>query len=78
MDSLSDILSNKNFDVPEEVSAIKNYVLKNYEQSVAVSIHRNEIVVSSPSAGLISNLRLNSQALAKATSSNKRISFRVG
>jgi hypothetical protein len=78
MDSVLDILANKDFSTPNEVTAIKTYVAKEYDQDVTVSLTKNEIIVSSRSAGLISSLRLNSPALAKAANTTKRIRFRIG
>jgi hypothetical protein len=78
MDSLFDILANKDFSVPEEVKAIKTYVAKKYQQDVTVAINHNEIVISSQSAGLISSLRLNSPDLVEAAATNKKIRFRIG
>jgi len=75
MDSLNDILANKDFALPEEIKLIKSYVAKNYEQDVDVAIKRNEIIISSRSAGLISNLRLNSPKLIQAANTDKKIRF---
>lgn len=78
MDSLLDILSNKDFSMPDEVTAIKTYVASEYNQDVSVSVSQNEIIISSRSAGLISSLRLNGPALAKAANTTKKLRFRVG
>lgn len=78
MDSLIDILSGKDFSQPDEVTAIKTYVAKRYQQDVTVTIAGNEIIISSRSAGLISTLRLNSPDLQKAAATNKKIRFRIG
>lgn len=78
MDSLADILSNRDFSLPDEVTAIKSYVAKKYSQDINVSITDQEIVISSRSAGLISNLRLNSPAISKAAATTKRIRFKIG
>lgn len=78
MDSISDILSNKDFEIPDEVSAIKAYVAKEYDKDIAVAINGSDIIVSSRSAGLISNLRLNSPKLSQAAKTNKRIRFKIG
>lgn len=64
--------------MPEEVTAIKAYVASQYNQDVTVSLNKNEIIVSSRSAGLISTLRLNAPALKKAAGTDKKIRFRVG
>jgi len=78
MDSLADILANKDFSQPDEVTIIKTYVAKEYDQEVSVTIYKNEIIISSQSAGLISNLRSNSPKLTKLLTTPKKIRFRVG
>ena len=78
MDSLSDILANKDFSMPDEASSIKKFVAKEYDQDVNVTVSANEIIVSSRSAGLISTLRLNSPALKKAANTDKKLRFRIG
>ena len=78
MDSLSDILANKDFSMPNEIMAIKSYVAQEYQQDINVAIQHNEIIISSRSAGLIGNLRLNSPALSQASGSSKKIRFRIG
>ena len=78
METLSDILNNKSFDLPQEVAAIKHFVFQSYHQDVTVSLKTNEIIISSRSAGLISTLRFNQVALAKAANTDKRIRFRIG
>ena len=78
MDSLADILANKDFSLPDEVRAIKEYVAANYGKDVTVAVRNTEIVVSSRSAALVSSLRLNGPALARAAGVSKRIRFKVG
>jgi len=78
MDSLSDILSNKDFSIPQEVIAIKSYVAKQYNKDIQVAISDKEIIVSSRSAGLISSLRLNSPELYKITNTDKKIRLKIG
>ena len=78
MDSLADILADKDFSLPDEIKAIKSYVVQNYNKDVTVSIIKQEIIISSRSAALINNLRLNSPKIADATCTSKRIRFRVG
>lgn len=78
MDSLYDILANKDFSAPDEVTAIKTYVAERYKTDVSVSVSSRDILVSSRSAALISTLRMNAPALAKAIGTDKKIRFRVG
>lgn len=77
MDNLADILHLKDFDQPPEIIAIKEYVREHYKKDISVTIDKQQIVVSSSSAGLIGSLRLNSAALQKKVGTNKRILFRI-
>ncbi|MFZ1249175.1 MAG: hypothetical protein WAQ24_02540 [Candidatus Saccharimonadales bacterium] len=78
MDGLSDILLRKDFDMPPEVVAIKNYVRRHYEHEVQVTVQPRTIAIASRSAGLIATLRLNAPALQKAANTEKRLVFRIG
>ncbi len=78
MDSLADILANKDFSPPDEVKAIKSYIAQNYDKDVTVIINKQEIIISSRSAALINNLRLNSPKITEAANTKKRIRFRIG
>lgn len=77
MDNLADILHLKDFDQPPEIIAIKEYVRDHYKKDISVTIDKQQIVISSSSAGLIGSLRLNSAALQKKVGTNKRILFRI-
>jgi hypothetical protein len=78
MDSLNSILGKRDFDVPPEVTAIKDYVRRHFDSDVHVQIRDDSIVVFAPSASLIGTLRLRLQKLQKASGSEKRISLRIG
>jgi hypothetical protein len=78
MDGIADILRRKDFDVPPEVQAIKEYVRRNYKHEVQVTVLPRSIAISARSAALIGTLRLNAPALQKAAETDKRLVFRVG
>lgn len=78
MDGIADILSRKDFDVPPEVQAIKDYVRRHYDTEVAVTVLPRGLVISAESSGLIASLRLNVRKLQEAANTDKRISFRIG
>lgn len=78
MQGIADILSNKDFDLPPEVEAIKTYVRRHYDADVTVTVQQRGFVVSARSAGLISTLRLNMSKLQQAASTDKPITFRIG
>lgn len=76
--SLADILSNKNFDEPPEIAAIKKFVQDNYQEAVEVIVRERDIVVATRSSSLANTLRLNVRRLQAAAATNKRFVFRVG
>ena len=79
MDTIAEILANKDFSPPEEVKAIKAFVAEHYDnRDVTVKLADQEIIIMSRSAGLIGSLRLNAPALARAVGTDKRIRFRIG
>lgn len=78
MDGLGDILKRKDFDEPQEIRAIKEYVRRHYDAEVKVAVQPHAILVSAPSAGLIGSLRMNLPKLQAAAATEKRILFRIG
>lgn len=78
MDGLGDILSRKDFDIPPEVRAIKDYVRRYYDTDVSVSMKQHAIIISAQSAALIGTLRLNLPKLQEAAVTEKRIILRIG
>jgi hypothetical protein len=77
MDSLFSILSDKNFDEPAEIGAIKAYVKKKFQTEVGVKVTDRDIVVLVPSAALASRLRYDVQALKRVSGGSKPIRFRI-
>ncbi len=78
MDGLGDILSRKDFGLPPEVCAIKDYVRRYYDTDVSVTMQQHAIVVAAHSAALIGTLRLNLPKLQAAANTDKRIILRIG
>lgn len=78
MDSLSSILSDRNFDEPPEVAAIKGFVRDTFQSDVGVQLRDRDIVVMVPSAALASRLRFAMPALREAAQTEKRITLRIG
>lgn len=78
MDSLNNILSNRNFDEPPEVASIKKYVLDEFQTSVSVMARERDIIISVPSAALAGTLRLRSPELKRRCAiHDKRIIIRI-
>lgn len=78
MDSLNDILSRKDFDVPPEVTAIKSYVERKYHMTVGVTVQPASIIIVAPSAALANTLRMQTVHIQKAAATQKKLIFRIG
>lgn len=78
MDSLNDILSQKDFDEPAESLAIKKYVREEFDEAVGVTVREREIIVAAPSAALAGTLRMRMLALQKLVGNKRRLVFRIG
>jgi hypothetical protein len=77
MDSLHTILSNKDFDEPPEMSAIKKYVQDEFKTDVGVQVRDRDIVVTVPSASLANTLRLRGPEIMRRCQLDKKITFRI-
>jgi len=75
--SLADLLANKDFDEPEEMRAIKQFVQEHYQADVEIQIREKELIVTTPSAALANTLRLKLPELRKAAATDKRIVLRI-
>jgi hypothetical protein len=79
MDSLNDILGNKNFDEPAEVASLKKYVYDNFKAPITVTVREHDLVISVSSAALANMLRLRSPEIKRRCQiSDKKLIFRIG
>jgi hypothetical protein len=78
MDSLFNLLGSKNFDEPPESASLKKFVADEYKTAVTVLVREKDIVVSAPSAALVSTLRLRSPEIKRRCQLTKRLVFRIG
>ena len=78
MDSLSNILGNRNFDEPPEMAAIKKYVKDEFKTDVGVQVRDRDIVILVPNAALATTLRLRGPEMKRRCQLNKRLTFRIG
>ena len=78
MDSLFDLLSNRNLDEPPESRLIKDYVQKHFKESVGVQLRDRDVVITVRSAALAGALRTHTTNLqALLPDGEKRLVFRV-
>jgi len=77
MDSLSNILSQKDFDEPPEIASIKKYVQDEFKTDIAVQVREKDIVISVPNAALVNTLRLRGPEIKRRCQIDKRLTFRI-
>ncbi|MEO6760947.1 MAG: hypothetical protein ABI220_01045 [Candidatus Saccharimonadales bacterium] len=77
-DSLNDLLSNRDFDEPLEVRAIKDFVQRYFKVEVGVAVQPRMIIVTTKSAALAGQLRMSLPKLQAAAETDKRIMLRIG
>jgi hypothetical protein len=77
MDSLDDILRNKDFSEPRESKAIKNFVMKRFDVVVRVELKQNSIIIVSSSSALADSLRQLGPHIQEAARTDKKLIFRI-
>jgi len=78
MDSLNNILLNKNFDEPPEIAAVKRYVERHFKSEVNVKICPQVIIISTKNAALAGTLRMSLRELQTAAGTDKKLVLRIG
>jgi hypothetical protein len=78
MDSLQDVLGHKNFRPPDEISAIKEYILRRYKSYSRVKIEKTAIIVSVPSSTLAATIYLERQSMIEQCNLKQRLVIRSG
>ena len=78
MDSLHNILSNKDFDELPEMTSIKKYVFEEFKIKVGVLVRDRDIVIMVPNASLANSLRLRGPEIKRRCQLDKRLTFRIG
>jgi hypothetical protein len=77
MDSIFDILKDKEFSEPAEVESLKDYIFKNFGLKVSIMVRQKDFVIIVPSSTAAASLRLNSQEINKSLKLTKPLSFRI-
>jgi hypothetical protein len=78
MDSIGDVLGKYKIEQPDEVTAIKDYIAKEFNVDASVAVQANSLIISVQSASLANTLRLRTPALQKIANTSKRLQFRIG
>ncbi len=77
MDSIKDVLTRKDFDQPDEIQQIKDFVKSKFNEEPAVKITKNNIIISVSNASLAGALRMHLHHLAKDLRTEKKLLLKI-
>ena len=79
MDRLGDIMRGRKVVAPDEITAIKNYILERYKSPCSVKLNQHEIILSVSSSALAASIQLEKRKLVDACGlGQKRLVIRTG
>jgi hypothetical protein len=78
MDSLQDLLGRYSPKEPDEIAALKQYILDEFGAQSNVGLHGETLVITVNSASLANALRLRLLSLQRAANTKRKIMFRIG
>lgn len=78
MDSIKDVLTRKDFEQPDEIQQIKDFVKSKFDEEPAVKITKNSIIITVSNASLAGALRMHMHHLAKEIRADKRLILKIG
>lgn len=78
MDSLQEIMGRKNFQPPNEMEVIKQYIERRYNSACRVKIERDTITLSLPGSALAATVQMERQSLIDSCGLNKKLFVRYG
>jgi len=78
MDSLKDILENKNLDEPTEVTSLRAFIKSEYNLDPTIKIQRDVITVYMPNASLATTLRMRYRELQTRCQLTRKLYIRIG
>lgn len=78
MDSLFNILSDKNFDEPPEAASIKKFIQDTFQAPATVQVRADDVIVTVANGMLANALRLKSSELKRRCQLTKRLVIKVG
>lgn len=78
MDSLQDIMGKKSFTPPDELAAVKDFILRRYKSPSRVRVERDVLIVRVPSGALAATLQLEQRTLIDACKITRKLVIRTG
>jgi hypothetical protein len=77
MDSLQDLLGRYSPKEPDEIGAVKQYIMDAFKAEATVGLHGETLVITVASASLANALRLRLLTIQKIAKTDRKIMFRI-
>ena len=77
MDSIKDLLTQKDFEQPDEIKLVKDFVKSKFDEEPKVKITKDSIIISVSNASLAGALRIHLHHLAKDLRTEKKLLLRI-
>ena len=78
MDSIKDLLQQKNLDEPTEITALKRYCMDSYSFEPKIKINQTDLTLFVPNGILATELRMRQKDIIKRCQLTKKLSIRIG
>jgi hypothetical protein len=78
MDSIKDLLQQKNLDEPTEITALKRYCMDSYAFEPKIKINQTDLTIFVPNGILATELRMRQKDIIKRCQLTKKLSIRIG
>lgn len=78
MESLQDILGQKNFTPPDEIAVVKEYVLRRYNKPCSVKLQRGALILSVRGSALAATIQLERNRLIEVCNLTQKLVIRAG
>ena len=78
MDSIQEILGQKNFTPPDEIARVKDYVQRRYKRQCSVRIERDALILSVRGSALAATIQLERNILIEACGIKQKLIIRSG
>ena len=77
-DSIKDLLNNRGFEQPDEIIHIKNFVNDIFDETPAVKITPNSIIITVSNSALAGALRMHLHTLSEEMKTTTKLLIKIG
>lgn len=78
MESLKDILLEKNLDEPSDITALRNYYMQKFKTKPDIAITKNNIVLKVPNGKIASEIRGSILEIQRRCQLTKKLFIKIG